>query len=117
MPDTRAAAQPATTTPLRIKPTVGDVVDLLERYAAADRELADEMDRIGADPSSSRRVSQATVGRLMSLLETSLVPGVQAKAELDSLPRPLRRAGIAEWARRSVRHVAQAAPHSIEGTA
>lgn len=117
MPDTRGAAPPATPTPLRIKPTVGDVVDLLERYAAADRELADELDRIGADPCSSRRVSQATVSRLMSLLETSLVPGVQAKAELDALPRGLRRAGIAEWARRSVRHVTQAAPHPIEGTA
>lgn len=117
MPDTRAAAPPATPPPVRIKPTVGDVVDLLERYAAADRELADELDRIGADPSSSRRVSQATISRLMSLLETSLVPGVQAKAELDALPRGLRRAGIAEWARRSVRHVTQAAPHPIEGTA
>lgn len=115
MPNARAAAPPATPTPLRITPAVGDVVDLLERYASADRELADELDRIGADPSSSRRVSQATVSRLKSLLETSLVPGVQAKTELDALPRGLRRAGIAEWARRSVRQLP--APHPIEGTA
>jgi hypothetical protein len=115
MPDTRAAATP---TPLRLTPTVGDVVALLERYAAADRELADAMDRIGAEVSSSRRVSQATVSRLASLLETSLVPGVQAKAELDALPRGLRRAGIAQWAQRSAQHATtRLAAHPIEGTA
>ncbi len=117
MPDIPAAAPPATPTSLRLTPTVSDVVDLLDRYAAADRELADEMDRIGADPSSSRRVSQATVSRLSGLLATSLVPGVQAKAELDALPRALRRAGIAEWARRSARHPQAAPPHPLEGTA
>lgn len=118
MLNTRAAATPATPTPLRRKPTVRDVVALLERYASADRELADAMDRIGAEVSSSRRVSQATVSRLASLLETSLVPGVQAKAELDALPRGLRHAGIAQWAQRSVEHATtRLAAHPVEGTA
>lgn len=77
------------------------------------------MDRIGSEVSSSRRVSQATVSRLASLLETSsLVPGVAAKAELDALPRELRRAGIAEWAQRSVQHAtARLAAQPIQGTA
>ena len=111
MPDTRAAATP---TPLRPAATVGDVVDLLERYAAADRELADEMDRIGAEVSSSRRVSQTTVSRLLHLLEQSLVPGVQAKAELDALPAGLRKAGIAAWARQATTRIAA---QPMEGTA
>jgi hypothetical protein len=112
MSDTRAAAAPPT--PLRRAATVYDVIALLERYAAADRELADEMDRIGAELSSSRRVSQTTVTRLMRLLERSLVPGVQAKAELDALPSELRRAGIVAWARQATTRVT---PQPLEGIA
>jgi hypothetical protein len=112
MPDTRAAAPPPTS--LRRAATAHDVIDLLERYAAADRELADEMDRLDAELSSSRRVSQMTVTRLMRLLEQSLVPGVQAKAELDALTSGLRRAGIVAWARQATTRVA---PRPIEGTA
>jgi sirohydrochlorin ferrochelatase len=111
MPDPRATS---TTTALHLEPTVSDVVDLLERYAAADRELAAELDRIGAEASSSRRVSQATVTQLLRLLEHSLVPGVQAKADLDALPKALRRAGIARWAQQAVD---RAQPHPIQGTA
>jgi hypothetical protein len=119
MPDTRAAATAATPTPTSptsrpLAATVCDVVELLERYAAADRELAEAMDRIGAEVSSSRRVSQATVSRLVSLLDTSLVPGVRAKADLDALPRGLRRAGIAAWVRQATDRLA---PRRIEGTA
>lgn len=110
MPDTRAAATP---TPLRPATTVGDVVDLLERYASADRELAVAMDRIGTEVSSSRRINQTTVSRLFQLLEQSLVPGVRAKAELDALPVSLRRAGIAAWARQATTRV----PRPIESTA
>jgi hypothetical protein len=99
MSSPRATAPPRR---LRAEPTVSDVVRLLERYAAADRDLAAELDRIGADVSSSKRVSQATVTRLLRLVEDSLVPGVQAKADLDALPRPLRRAGIAQWAQQAV---------------
>lgn len=99
MPTPRAA----TATPfLAANPTVTDVIALLERYAAADRDLAAELDRIGAEASSSRRVSQTTVTRLLHLLADSLVPGVQAKADLDALPRPLRRAAIARWAQQAV---------------
>ena len=87
MPNPRAGATPA---PLRLEPTVNDAVDLLERYAAADRDLAAELDRIGAEASPSQRVSQATVTRLLRLLEESLVPGVQAKADLEALPNSLR---------------------------
>ena len=111
MPDTRA---PATRNLIRTAATVGDVVDLLERFASADRELAEAMDRIGAEVSSSRRVSQATVGRLVRLLDHSLVPGVQAKAELDALPSSLRRAGVAAWARLATGRVT---PRPVEGTA
>lgn len=112
MPDTRAATTP---TPLRPAATVGDVVDLLERYAAAaDRELADAMDRIGAEASSSRRVSQTTVSRLLHLLDQALVPGVQAKATLDALPAGLRKTGIAAWARHTTTRIA---PLPIVGTA
>ena len=114
MPDTRAAATTATPTPLRLARTACDVIDLLERYAAADHELADAMDRIGAEVSSSRRVSKTTVSRLARLLEQSLVPGVRAKAELDALPSELRRAGIAAWARQATSRLA---PRPIEGTA
>ena len=120
MPHTRAAATATSPTPTptpasrRLATTVCDVVDLLERFAAADRELAEAMDRIGAEVSSSRRVSQATVSRLVSLLETSLVPGVRAKAELDALPRRLRRDGIAAWVRQATDRLA---PRRIEGTA
>lgn len=88
--------------PTRRRPTtVGEVVELLDRYAAADRELDAELERIRAEASSSRRVSQSTVTRLVTLLEASLVPGVRAKADLDALPAVLRRAGIAQWARRT----------------
>lgn len=111
MPDPRAVAAP---TPMRLEPTVNDVVDLLERYAAADRNLAAELDRIGAEASTSERVSQATVTRLLRLVEDSLVPGVQAKADLGALPRPLRRAGIARWAQLAADR-ARAQP--IRGTA
>ncbi len=111
MPASRAAATP---TPLRRAATVGDVVDLLERYASADRELADAMDRIGGETCSSRRISHTTVSRLMRLLDQSLVPGVQAKAELDALPSCLRRAGIAAWARQAT---PRGTPRAIEGTA
>lgn len=107
----RAATPP---TRLRLAATVCDVVELLERYAGADRELADAMDRIGAELSSSRRVSQTTVTRLMRLLEQSLVPGVQAKVELDALPNELRRAGIVAWARQTTTRVA---PQPIGDTA
>jgi hypothetical protein len=110
MPDTRAATPP---TQLHPAATVGDVVDLLERYASADRDLADAMDRIGAEVSSSRRISQTTVSRLLQLLEQSLVPGVQAKAELDALPANLRKAGITAWARQATTR----AVRPIEGTA
>jgi hypothetical protein len=102
MPKPRAAAA---TTRLRAEPTLSDVIALLERYAAADRDLAAELDRIGAEVSSSRRVSHATVTRLQRLLEDSLVPGVQAKSDLDELPTPLRRAGIARWAQRAIQRV------------
>lgn len=111
MPDSRAATTP---TSLRPAATARDVVDLLERYAAADRELADAVVRIGAEVSSSRRVSQTTVSRLLQLLEQSLVPGVQAKAELDALPPGLRKAGIATWVRQATTRIA---PQPIEGTA
>jgi hypothetical protein len=96
---------------VRLEPTVNDAVDLLERYAAADRDLATELDRIGAEESPSRRVSQATVTRLLRLLEESLVPGVQAKADLDALPKSLRRAGLARWTRQAVD---RAQPHAVE---
>lgn len=109
MPNTRANTTP---TPLRPAATVGDVVDLLERYAGADRELAEAMDRIGAEVSSSRRVSQNTVSRLLHLLDQSLVPGVRAKAELDALPAGLRKAGIVAWARQATTRI-----EPIEGTA
>jgi len=109
MPKPRATAPP---THLRAEPTVSDVVELLERYAAADRDLAGELDRIGAEVSSSRRVSQATVTRLLRLLEDSLVPGVQAKAELDSLPTQLRRAGIVRWAQHAAQRVQRPAEES-----
>ena len=99
MPNPRAGATP---TPLRLEPTVNDAVDLLERYAAADRDLAAELDRIGAEASPSLRVSQATVTRLLRLLEESLVPGVQAKADLDALPNSLRWAGLTRWAQQAV---------------
>jgi hypothetical protein len=99
---------------LRLEPTVSDVVDLLERYAAADRDLAAELDRIGAEASSSRRVSQATVTQLLRLLEDSLLPGVHAKADLDALPKSLRRAGIARWAQQALD---RAQPQPIHGTA
>ncbi len=85
--------------PTRGGQQVAEVVDLLDRYATADRRLALELDDINAEAESSRRVSQATVNRLVALLEDSLVPGVQAKADLNALPRPLRRAGIAQWTR------------------
>ena len=111
MPDPRATSTPSA---LRLEPTVNDVVDLLERYAAADRDLAAELDRIGAGVSSSRRISQATVTRLLRLLEQSLVPGVQAKANLDALPTALRRAGIARWAQQAVERVQ---PLPVEETA
>ena len=111
MPDPRATSTPSA---LRLEPTVNDVVDLLERYAAADRDLAAELDRIGAEVSSSRRISQATVTRLLRLLEESLVPGVQAKADLDALPTALRRAGIARWAQQAVERVQ---PLPVEETA
>lgn len=92
----------AVAAPTRRRPTtVGEVVELLDRYAAADRELDAELERIRAEASSSRRVSQSTVTRLVTLLEASLVPGVRAKADLDALPAVLRRAGIAQWARRT----------------
>jgi hypothetical protein len=102
MPKPRATAPPSH---LRAEPTVSDVVALLERYAAADRDLAAELDRIDAEVSSLRRVSQATVTRLVRLLEDSLLPGVQAKADLDSLPTALRRAGMARWAQQAVQRV------------
>jgi hypothetical protein len=102
MPDTRTAGPP---TPLRPAATVSDVVYLLKRYASADRELAEAMDRIGAEVSSSRRVSYATVSRLLRLLDQSLMPGVRAKAELNALPSGLRRAGIAAWARQTTTRV------------
>lgn len=87
-----------TRAPARRQPSIDDVVHLLERYAAADHDLAHELDRIGAETSSSRRVSQATVSRLSRLIEDSLVPGVQAKTNLDALPDRVRRQGIARWA-------------------
>jgi hypothetical protein len=99
MPHIEAAA-PAPPTPSR-PTTVGEVVELLDRYAAADRDLDAELERIRTEVSSSRRVSQSTVTRLVTLLEGSLVPGVRAKADLDALPAALRRAGIAQWARRT----------------
>jgi hypothetical protein len=105
MPNPRAGAPPA---PPRLTSTVNDAVDLLERYAAADRDLAAELDRIGADASPSQRVSQATVTRLLRLLEESLVPGVQAKADLDALPNSLRWAGLARWAQQAVDRVERA---------
>ena len=111
MPDPRATSTP---TALRLEPTVNDVVDLLERYAAADRDLAAELARIGAGVSSSRRISQPTVTRLLQLLEESLVPGVQAKADPDALPTALRRAGIARWARQAVERIQ---PLPVEETA
>ncbi len=114
MPETRAADTSATPTPLRLSPTVRDVVALLDRYAAADRELSDEMDLIGAEVSSSQRVSQTTVSRLSRLLEQSLLPGVRAKTELDALPSSLRRAGIAAWARQATSRVT---PRSMKSTA
>src|SRR6478672_4794830 len=98
MPNRRDSSPPSD---LRLEPTVNDAVDLLERYAAADRDLATELDRISAEQSPSRRVSQATVTRLLRLLEESLVPGVQAKADLDGLPDSLRWAGLARWAQRA----------------
>ena len=78
--------------------SVHEVVALLERYAAADHELTDALDRISAQALSSRRISQPTISHLENLLARSLVPGVHAKAELDALPHALRRAGIAAWA-------------------
>lgn len=81
---------------------VADVVELLDRYASADRDLARELEDINAEVSSSQRVSKSTVNRLVRLLESSLVPGVQAKADLDALPKALRREGIAQWARQAV---------------
>lgn len=99
MPDTEATV-PAPPTPDR-PTTVGEVAELLDRYAAADRDLDVELERIRAEVSSSQRVSQSTVTRLVTLLERSLVPGVRAKADLDALPAALRRAGIALWARRT----------------
>jgi hypothetical protein len=112
MPDLRATSTP---TALRLEPTVNDVVDPLERYAVADRDLAAELDRIGAEAASSRRrVSQATVTRLLQLLEDSPVPGVQAKADLDALPKTLRRACIARWVQQAVERVQ---PRPVEGIA
>jgi hypothetical protein len=110
MPDPRATSTPSA---LRLEPTVNDVVDLLGRYVAADRDLAAELDRIGVE-ASSWRISQATVTRLLRLLEESLVPGVQAKANLDALPTALRRAGIARWAQQAVERVQ---PLRVEETA
>jgi hypothetical protein len=111
MPNPRAEATP---TPLRLEPTVTEAVDLLERYAAADRDLAAELDRIGAEASPSQRVSQATVTRLLRLLQESLVPGVQAKADLDALPTSLRWAGLTRWAQQAVD---RAQPHPVKRTA
>ncbi len=111
MPVPRATSIPSV---LRLEPTVNDVVKLLERYAAADRDLAAELDRIGVEASSSRRISQATVTRVLRLLEESLVPGVQAKSDLDALPTALRRAGIVRWAQQAVERVQ---PLRVEETA
>ena len=95
MPDRRATFPP---TAASCEPSVDEVVELLERYAAADEALAYELDRIGAETSSARRVSHATVNRLFRLIEDSLVPGVQAKTNLDALPDRVRCQGIARWA-------------------
>jgi hypothetical protein len=111
MPNPRAGTTP---TPPRLAPTVNDAVDLLERYAAADRDLATELDRIAAEQSPARRVSQATVTRLLRLLEESLVPGVQAKADLEALPNSLRWAGLTRWTQQAVD---RAQPRPIEATA
>jgi hypothetical protein len=46
--------------------------------------------------------------RLLRLLEESLVPGVQAKADLDALPNSLRWAGLARWAQQAVDRVERA---------
>jgi sirohydrochlorin ferrochelatase len=98
MPDCQDSA--AMFTPSHLA-TVAEVVELLNRYAAADRDLDAELERIRADVSSARRISQSTVTRLARLLDTSLMPGVRAKATFDALPSALRRAGIAQWARSS----------------
>ena len=99
MPDTPHPDRSCRTTTPRPRP-VPEVVDLLTTYAAADRALSHALDRIGAETCASRRVSQSTVSRLMSLIEQSLLPGVRAREELGALPRPLLRAAIAAWAAR-----------------
>jgi len=112
MPTIRPGATPDPTHP---EPTtVTDVVALLDRYAAADQDLAAELDRIGAEASAARRVSQATVTRLVRLLDESLVPGVQAKVDLAALPSALRQEGVARWARQVVDRLQ---PRPAEGTA
>jgi hypothetical protein len=76
---------------------LADVVGMLDRYAAADQDLTLEVERLAAHRPS--RISQSTVTRLTRLIENSLVPGVNAKAELAELPAGVRRAGIVQWAR------------------
>jgi hypothetical protein len=85
--------------PVAAAAEIATAVALLERYAAADRELADELNDIAGEPFCARRVSQSTVDRLVRLIEDSLRPGVRAKADLDALPPPARRAGVVLWAR------------------
>lgn len=111
MPDQRATFPP---TAVRLEPSADDVVHLIERYAAADEALSNELDRIGAEASSAQRVSQATVGRLFRLIEDSLVPGVEAKTNLAALPERVRRQGIARWAQLVVE---RSASRSIRDTA
>jgi hypothetical protein len=86
------------TSPARGAWSVPDVIDLLERYAAADRALSLALDGIGLQRRASRRVSRRTVSGLTSLIEQSLLPGVRAREELGAVPPRLLRAGIAAWA-------------------
>lgn len=78
---------------------VAEVVALLDRYATADRELTETVERIRLASAADGWICPATAQRLTRLLHDSLAPGLRAKNQLDRLPPPLRCAGIASWAR------------------
>lgn len=71
--------------------SVEDVADLLDVWASADMELADELDRLGA---ARALVSSRTVSRLERLLEGTLRPAVQARSLLAAVPVAVLREAV-----------------------
>jgi hypothetical protein len=76
--------------------TAAQVADMLDQLAAVDRQLADELDRIGASRSP---VSRATVAALESVL-VALRPAAQVRELLARADRRVLLAGLRLWERR-----------------